>query len=88
MLHSKSVPHILEKIFFSLDSKTFDVCREVCRTWKGLLASDEYQKNYDELLLKEEKARKEVIRHLIRQGLSLNQITKQYKCLSLTKLCK
>ena len=69
MLHSKSVPHILEKIFFSLDSKTFNVCREVCRTWKELLASDEYQENYDKLLLKEEKKRMKIIRYLTTVGL-------------------
>ena len=49
MLFSKSVPHILEKIFFSVDCKSFDACREVCSTWKELLASDKYQKKYDEI---------------------------------------
>ena len=47
LLLSKSVPHILEKIFFSLDYKSFNACREVCSTWKELLASDKYQKAYE-----------------------------------------
>ena len=58
-LLSKSVPHILEKIFFSVDCKSFDACREVCSTWKELLASDKYQKKYDEMLIeKVDKERK------------------------------
>ena len=51
ILLSKSVPHILENIFFSLDYKSFDACREVCGAWKDLLATDKYQKRYAEMLV-------------------------------------
>ena len=33
---SKNVPHILEKIFFSLDYNSFISCQDVCNTWNGL----------------------------------------------------
>ena len=42
-LLSKNVPHILEKIFFSLDYKSFKTCFEVNRSWKGLLKSEDFQ---------------------------------------------
>ena len=43
-LFSKSVPHILEKIFLSLDYKSYKACLEVNTSWKELLASESYQK--------------------------------------------
>merc|ERR1712154_732796 len=42
MLFTRSVPHILEKIFFSLDYESFVRCSEVNRTWNGLLTSEPY----------------------------------------------
>ena len=50
-LFTRSVPHILEKIFFSLDQKSFDACREVCMAWNHLLASAPFQRRYDKMLL-------------------------------------
>ena len=41
-LFTKSVPHILEKIFFSLDFKSFNTCMDVSKTWRDLLTSDSY----------------------------------------------
>ena len=41
-LFDKSVPDILEKIFFHLDYYSFMSCRKVCRTWKELLSSEPY----------------------------------------------
>ena len=41
---TRNVPHILENIFFSLDYKSFKACKEVCKTWNELMASDVYQK--------------------------------------------
>ena len=38
-----SVPHILEKIFFSLDYKSLKNCHEVCTSWKELLTSVPFQ---------------------------------------------
>ena len=43
-LFSKSVPHILEKIFFSLDYASFKNCLEVCSEWNGLLTTKQYQR--------------------------------------------
>ena len=43
VLLTKNVPHILEKIFLSLDYKSFMTCREVSRTWKELLTSESFQ---------------------------------------------
>ena len=43
VLLTKNVPHILEKIFFSLDYKSFITCREVSKLWKELLTSKSFQ---------------------------------------------
>ena len=39
-LFTKCVPHILEKIFFSVDYKSFKNCARVCRSWNDLLTSE------------------------------------------------
>ena len=39
-LFTKSVPHILEKIFFSLDYASFKTCMEVNTVWHELLTSE------------------------------------------------
>ena len=41
-LFAKSVPHILEKIFFLLDYESFKKCLEVNIAWKELLTSESY----------------------------------------------
>ena len=38
-----SVPHILEKIFLSLDYKSFKICKEVSNSWKDLLTSESFK---------------------------------------------
>ena len=43
-LFLKSVPHILEKIFLSLDYESYKTCMEVNQTWKELLFSESYMK--------------------------------------------
>ena len=43
-LFSKSVPHILEKVFFSLDYESYKQCLEVGHTWNELLTSELYLK--------------------------------------------
>ena len=53
LLFSRSVPHILKKIFFSLDIKSFDKCREVCHSWQYLLSCEAYKKRYEEMLAEE-----------------------------------
>ena len=42
-LFTKNVLHILEKIFFSLDYKSFEVCMMVSKTWKELLTSESFK---------------------------------------------
>ena len=44
ILFTKSVPHILEKVFFSLDYESFKVCPNVNSTWRDLLITESYQK--------------------------------------------
>ena len=41
-LFAKSVPHILENIFLSLDQDTLVSCRKVCRAWYRLLSMEPY----------------------------------------------
>ena len=43
-LFAKSVPHILEKIFFSLDYESYKRCLEVNTKWNALLISESYLK--------------------------------------------
>ena len=43
-LLARNVPHIIEKIFFSLDHKTFNECLQVCKTWNHLLISRSFRK--------------------------------------------
>ena len=38
----KNVPHILEKIFFFLDFKSFKACQKVNREWRDLLTSERF----------------------------------------------
>ena len=41
-LFRRNVPHILEKIFFSLDYNTFKKCHDVSKDWKNLLISETF----------------------------------------------
>ena len=57
VLFYKNVPHIIEKIFFSLDYETFTSCCMVSKVWKETLTSMTFQsqrKIFHEELLKEE----------------------------------
>ena len=42
-LFTKSVPHIFEKIFFSLDYISFKNCKEVNNSWNELLTSESFK---------------------------------------------
>ena len=60
LLFSKYVPHILEKIFLSLDYESFKLCLQVNSTWEELLTSEPYQKKgesvfHDEIVQYEER---------------------------------
>ena len=43
-LFEKSVPHILERIFFYLDYESFKTCGDVCKVWKDLLTSQTFRR--------------------------------------------
>ena len=43
-LFTKNVPHIQEKIFFSLDYASYKTCMEVSQAWNELLKSESYHK--------------------------------------------
>ena len=38
-----NVPHVLEKIFFSLDYESFKICLEVSKFWHDLMTSERFQ---------------------------------------------
>ena len=63
-LVSTSVPHILEKIFCSLDYESFKKCYSLNTAWNGLLSSDSFQK------LRKNVFREDIEREL---GLALRQ---------------
>ena len=60
-LSTRSVPHILEKIFFSLDYKSFKTCMKVNKAWRELLSTASYQKRLDDLLIEKKKNEKKLI---------------------------
>ena len=43
-LFTKSVPHILEKIFFSLDFASYMKCHQVSNNWNELLTSESFKR--------------------------------------------
>ena len=49
-LFTRSVPHILERIFFSLDHDSFEACQKVCKAWNELHSSEPYLQKAEELL--------------------------------------
>ena len=54
-LFTRNVPHILEKIFFSLDYDSFKRCSDVNRTWRELHSSVLYERKSDEMLIEKKK---------------------------------
>ena len=53
ILLARNLPHVIEKIFFSLDYDTFNNCQEVSMTWNRLLTSDSYLKIAKSVFLKD-----------------------------------
>ena len=49
-LFKTNVPHILEKIFFSLDYESYKSCHEVCKNWSKLLSTEHLTKKADKML--------------------------------------
>ena len=73
-LFDNSVPHILEKIFFSLDYDSFMTCHEVSHTWNELLVSDRYQRESEAIFL-EKKTNVEKLCHYSKNG-NVKQVSK------------
>ena len=82
-LFTKSVPHILEGIFFSLDYDSFMACRAVCKAWNQLHSSELYQKEQKKMLVEKkenqeklckysEEGNVEEVRKIISCGISPN----------------
>ena len=59
-LFTRSVPHILENIFFSLDHKSFKACMKVNKAWRELLSTARYQKRLEELLIEKKENEKKL----------------------------
>ena len=53
ILFTKSVPHIFENIFFTLDYESFKSCMEVNKSWNEVMTSESFQK-LGETLFKQE----------------------------------
>ena len=66
-LFNKSVPHILENIFFSLDYDSFMTCHKVCLEWKELLTSEFYRERAESLLA-EKRENEDKLRHFSSAG--------------------
>ena len=63
MLITKHVPHILEKIFFTLDYEAYKNCLYVCLAWNKLLTTETYQRRghivfHEDILRDKQKLRK------------------------------
>ena len=54
-LFGKSVPHIPEKIFFSLHYDSFMECHKMSNEWNRLLSSDRYQRETERMLAEKKK---------------------------------
>lgn len=67
-LFARNVPHILEKIFLSLDYKSFKKCLEVSRAWNRLLTSDSFQAKAKLVFRKEIKKECEELWHAAKDG--------------------
>ena len=74
ILFMRNVPHILEKIFFSLDYRSFQSCFRVNGAWNELLSSQPYQKMSAKKLIEKEKS-EEKLWHASQQG-NLDEVKK------------
>ena len=52
-LFTKSLPHILEKIFLSLDYESFKNCMKVSKAWNELLTSETFKRKAKSVFQKE-----------------------------------
>ena len=63
-LFTTSVPHVLEKIFFSLDYESFKACHEVCKDWSELLSTESSKQKANKMLTENGKK----LRRAVRKG--------------------
>ena len=61
-LFTRNVPHVLERIFFSLDYVSITACRDVCMAWSELHSTKLYQQKREELLVELLGKRKAAVR--------------------------
>ena len=59
-LSNRSVPHILDMIFFQLDYKSFKRCMEVNKAWNKLLSTKPYQERSKELFIEKKENEKKL----------------------------
>ena len=68
LLFTKYVPHILEKIFLSLDYESFKICLKVNKKWKELLTLERYQRKGKSVFHKEVSDEEEELWQAARRG--------------------
>ena len=89
----RSVPHIIEHIFFFLDYDSFMISQKVCKAWRNLHSSEKYREMADKLLaLKKADERKLPIyldegniikvRNLLKGGVNPNNVAAYWLGLS------
>ena len=89
-LFTTNVPHILEKIFFSLDFQSFKNCHQVCKAWNEVLSSECFRQKANKLLTEnnqklrcasEEGNADELTRILSRGMVDFNNEVRKQNCL-------
>ena len=85
---SKSVPHVLEQIFFYLDYKSFKNCQEVCKAWKEQLTSESVQRKARSVYSYQKKlywaafnGNTDAVKVLLKSGADPNMVDKKGKSL-------
>lgn len=68
VLLPKNVPHILERIFLSLDYETLKTCFKVSKRWHGFLSSEAFQKRAKSVFHKEILDDEKKLRHASHVG--------------------
>ena len=67
-LFTNNVPHLLERIFLSLDYTSFKTCLKVKSDWNGLLTSESFQRRAKALFRKEISDDEKSLQHGSRKG--------------------
>ena len=93
-LFNKNIPHILEKIFLSLDYKSFKRCYEVCKAWREIVGNESFRRRskalyhdemVDDLFNATMAANPKDISWLLFMGININT-TKEFLGLNTTPL--